>query len=160
MLAKLVGVDGAGSGLDADLLDGQQGAYYLPAAAYTAGDVLAKLIGVDGSGSGIDADLLDGYHGDDYLRVVAASVGLNGYVVFSNGLKILWGRIAVSQDSYSYVTYPITFDTVPTPVFPTIDLIIVGSQQNTNLASYNSYGFTIYQAADTSGTLPYHVIGK
>ncbi len=160
VLAKLVGVDGAGSGLDADLLDGQQGAYYLPAAAYTAGDVLAKLIGVDGSGSGIDADLLDGYHGDDYLRVVAASVGLNGYVVFSNGLKILWGRIAVSQDSYSYVTYPITFDTVPTPVFPTIDLIIVGSQQNTNLASYNSYGFTIYQAADTSGTLPYHVIGK
>jgi len=30
VLAKLVTVDGAGSGLDADLLDGQSGAYYTP----------------------------------------------------------------------------------------------------------------------------------
>lgn len=63
--------DGAGSGLDADLLDGQNGAFYadiaarlgfvpLPAANYTAADMLAKLLTVDGSGSGLDADLLDG----------------------------------------------------------------------------------------------------
>ena len=32
----------------------------LPAASYTAADVLAKLLTVDGAGSGIDADLLDG----------------------------------------------------------------------------------------------------
>lgn len=30
LLSKLLTVDGAGSGLDADLLDGQQGAYYQP----------------------------------------------------------------------------------------------------------------------------------
>jgi len=34
----------------------------LPAATYTAADVLAKLITVDGSGSGLDADTLDGYN--------------------------------------------------------------------------------------------------
>jgi hypothetical protein len=34
----------------------------LPAASYTAADVLAKLITVDGSGSGVDADTLDGYN--------------------------------------------------------------------------------------------------
>lgn len=34
-LADLLTVDGAGSGLDADLLDGQQGAYYLPASGGT-----------------------------------------------------------------------------------------------------------------------------
>ena len=34
----------------------------LPAASYTAADVLAKLLTVDGTGSGLDADLLDGYN--------------------------------------------------------------------------------------------------
>lgn len=67
------GNDGAGSGSDADLLDGQQGSWYadiagrlgytpLPAAGYTAGDVRDKLLTVDGSGSGVDADMLDGQH--------------------------------------------------------------------------------------------------
>jgi hypothetical protein len=60
VLAKLITVDGAGSNLDADLLDGQQGAFYLPAGTYTAADILAKLLTVDGAGSGLDADLLDG----------------------------------------------------------------------------------------------------
>lgn len=59
--------DGAGSGLDADLLDGQQGSYYLPATSYTAADVLTKLLTVDGTGSTLDADLLDGQEGVYYL---------------------------------------------------------------------------------------------
>ncbi|SNS20407.1 hypothetical protein SAMN06295912_102252 [Sphingomonas laterariae] len=74
--------DGAGSGLDADLLDGQQGSYYtdvvgrlgytpLNAAGYTASDIRAKLLTVDGSGSGIDADLLDGQDGSYYSNVPA-----------------------------------------------------------------------------------------
>ena len=54
------GNDGAGSGLDADLLDGKQGGHYLAASSYTAADVLAKLKTVDGASSGLDADLLDG----------------------------------------------------------------------------------------------------
>lgn len=60
VLTKLLTVDGAGSGLDADLLDGLSSASFLSAATYTAADVLAKLLTVDGSGSGLDADLLDG----------------------------------------------------------------------------------------------------
>jgi len=58
--ALLLTVDGAGSGIDADLLDGQHGSYYLPAASYTAADILTKIKTVDGAGSGLDADLLDG----------------------------------------------------------------------------------------------------
>ncbi len=84
----------------------------------------------------------------------------NGYIAFSNGLKIIWGRVSVSMDSYSNVTYPISFDSVPTPVFPTIDQIGTASQQNTLLASSTISGFSVYQAGDISGTLPYHVIGK
>ena len=62
LLASILAVDGAGSGIDADLLDGQSSAYYLPAASYTAADVLAKLLTVDGAASLLDADLLDGNH--------------------------------------------------------------------------------------------------
>jgi hypothetical protein len=162
VLAKLKTVDGAASGLDADLLDGQQGNYYLPAGSYTAADVLTKLKTVDGAASGLDADLLDGFEAADFLRIVAASVGADGYIAFSNGLKILWGRVAVTKDSYSYVTYPIAFDTVPTPTFPTFDVISASSDQNTNLSAYSATGFSVYQAGDIAGTmyLPYHVIGK
>lgn len=74
--------DGAGSGLDADLLDGQDGSYYtnitarlgytpLNSTSYTAADIKAKLLTVDGSGSGIDADLLDGQDGSYYTNIVA-----------------------------------------------------------------------------------------
>lgn len=79
VLALLLTVDGAGSGLDADLLDGMSSAAFA-AAAHThawaditgepttlagygindAAGILAQLITVDGGGSGLDADLLDG----------------------------------------------------------------------------------------------------
>ncbi|MFM9469877.1 hypothetical protein ACKI1K_45105, partial [Streptomyces scabiei] len=72
-------VDGAGSTLDADLLDGQHGAWYadiparlgftpLNAAAFTPANVLAALKTIDGAGSGLDADLLDGQHASAFAR--------------------------------------------------------------------------------------------
>lgn len=66
VLAKLLTVDGAGTGLDADLLDGQSSAAFLLAASYTAADILSKLLTVDGAGSGLDADLLDGLSSADF----------------------------------------------------------------------------------------------
>lgn len=66
LLAKLLTVDGAGSGLDADLLDGQSSAYYAPASAVTAAALLAQMLTVDGAGSGLDADKLDGVEGAGY----------------------------------------------------------------------------------------------
>ena len=72
VLEKLKTVDGSGSGLDADLLDGKEATAFataeqgrkadnaLPTASYTANDVLEKLKTIDGSGSELDADLLDG----------------------------------------------------------------------------------------------------
>jgi len=62
ILAALLTVDGAGSGLDADLLDGNSSAAFLLASAYTAADVKAKMLTQDGAGSTLDADLLDGSH--------------------------------------------------------------------------------------------------
>jgi len=92
VLAKLLTVDGAGTGLDADKLDGKQLATIeseyqaaasaaegaakthadnvvapkLDASAYTASDVLTKVKTVDGAGSGLDADLLDGKQAADF----------------------------------------------------------------------------------------------
>jgi len=68
------GNDGTGSGLDADLLDGQEGSYYRDADNINAGTLaVARLHSSvwrsdnDGSGSGLDADLLDGQEGSYYL---------------------------------------------------------------------------------------------
>jgi hypothetical protein len=64
-------VDGAGSGLDADLLDGANGAFYLDYDNFvnTPSDleILGQILNVDGAGSLLDADLLDGQEGTYYL---------------------------------------------------------------------------------------------
>ena len=100
VLAKLLTVDGAGSGIDADLLDGLSSAAFaaaahshaiadvtglqaalddkLDAADYTAADVLAKLLTVDGSGSGIDADLLDGVSSSGYFQTASVLLAVDG----------------------------------------------------------------------------------
>ena len=74
ILSALLTVDGTGTLLDADLLDGQEGTYYLdynnftnvPAATSNT-ELLENIKSVDGAGSGLDADLLDGEEGTYYL---------------------------------------------------------------------------------------------
>ena len=87
VLGKLITVDGAASGLDADLLDGQHGSFYLSwnnhtnkpttlagfgivdgvaSSEITASAILTKLLTVDGASSTLDADFLDGQHGAFY----------------------------------------------------------------------------------------------
>lgn len=46
LLRKLLGVDGAGSGLDGDLLDGQQGSYYLDRANHSGTQAASTISGV------------------------------------------------------------------------------------------------------------------
>ncbi|MBM4319186.1 MAG: hypothetical protein FJ125_04320, partial [Deltaproteobacteria bacterium] len=69
VLAALRLVDGAGSGLDADTLDGIEGGAFIA----TGVQLLATLVGVDGPGSGVDADTLDGFD-STALLVTAAQV--------------------------------------------------------------------------------------
>lgn len=69
-LADLLAVDGAGSGLDADLLDGNHASAFATSAhthtAESAAAILTKLLTVDGTTSGLDADLLDGHHSSNF----------------------------------------------------------------------------------------------
>ncbi|MDR7101458.1 hypothetical protein [Croceicoccus sp. BE223] len=84
VLSWLLGQDGSGSGLDADMLDGQDGSWYaniparlgftpLDAAAFTANAILTRIKTVDGAASGLDADLLDGKHAAAFLQAVDAT---------------------------------------------------------------------------------------
>lgn len=67
LLAKLLTVDGSGSGLDADLLDGRHATAFVLDAEFTGAAVLAKLLAVDGAGSDLDADKLDGNHANAFV---------------------------------------------------------------------------------------------
>jgi len=119
LLAWLLGLDGAGSGLDADQLDGQHGAWYadiaarlgytpLNAAAYTAADVLAKLLTVDGAGSGVDADTVDGHHAAAFRRVVSSNIAANGgYIEYSDGFKETWGWVDCGANASAWYDVPI-----------------------------------------------------
>ena len=73
--------DGSGSGLDGDLLDGQDGSYYLdarnlmgviaegsvPSSIARVAEVFSTVLEQDGTGSTLDADVLDGRDGAYYL---------------------------------------------------------------------------------------------
>ena len=64
VLVALRTVDGAGSQVDADLLDGLDGSEFVRGADQVR-DLLAT---VDGSGSGVDADRLDGLDSTEFVR--------------------------------------------------------------------------------------------
>jgi len=70
--AKLMQVDGAGSGVDADLLDGSQANAFVR----TAAEVLQRLLTVDGADSGLDADRLDGHDSGAFIRTGAQLLAL------------------------------------------------------------------------------------
>ena len=80
ILEGLKTVDGTGSGLDADLLDGQEGTYYLDYTNFTNtpyvitnNEIIEVILSNDGQFSGIDADLLDGANSDFYLDFTNAT---------------------------------------------------------------------------------------
>ena len=64
VLAALRTVDGEGSALDADLLDGHEGHEFVRG----SDQLLALLRSVDGQGSGVDADRLDGLDSSQFVR--------------------------------------------------------------------------------------------
>jgi hypothetical protein len=71
LLTWLLAQDGAGSGIDADLLDGKHAAAFLELVNFTGAAVLTKLLTADGAGTGLDADLLDGQQGSYYTDIIA-----------------------------------------------------------------------------------------
>ena len=115
------GNDGSGSGLDADLLDGQQGSYYYPASNpngytddQTASEILTAIKTVDGSGSGLDADLLDGINSGSFLRSDADDTLTGNLQINSHVINMNLGNIndnAIDLTSVRSSTWPFRFTT-------------------------------------------------
>jgi len=111
LLEGLRGVDGQGSGLNADRIDGLDSGQLLQLASADApGQILQLLRQVDGAGSGLDADLLDGADSTRFMRVdqdtatagklvVGKGVRVGaGLVVATGDAKVLDGRLGVGRD--------------------------------------------------------------
>lgn len=120
VLAKLLTVDGPGSFLDADTLDGLSSAAFatavhthaqsditgltaalalkLDASSYTAADVLTKIKTVDGSSSGLDADLLGGIASSDYARLSQLNTFTFGAVLVSGSTSLV-GQVESDQSA-------------------------------------------------------------
>ena len=60
LLTFLKTIDGSGSGLDADLLDGKESSQFVEKVS-----LLSEILKIDGKTSNIDADMLDGYHASE-----------------------------------------------------------------------------------------------
>ena len=141
ILSLLLTVDGSGSGLDADLLDGANGSFYLDYTNFTntpsATDLLNSIKTVDGSGSGLDADLLDGYHASEIIALSAnaalSSIG-DGTVTIS-GTGALSGTGTFNLNDFSNTS------------------IIISHADTSTQASVNNSGRTYIQdiTLDTYG---------
>jgi hypothetical protein len=99
VLAKIKTVDGAGSGLDADTVDGVDSGSLggTPAAA----DLLTAIKTVDGSGSGLDADKLDGIDASGYASAShthTAYVAKSGDTMTGNLLRQSMGPHLYHED--------------------------------------------------------------
>ena len=71
LLAEIQNIDGSGSGIDADKLDGLDSSNFAKNDLSNTNDstILSKIKNVDGSGSGLDADLLDGLDSTAFAKL-------------------------------------------------------------------------------------------
>ncbi len=152
------GNDGSGSGLDADLLDGQDSSFYTniaarlgftPIAATYVADVWRS--SNDGSGSGLDADMLDGHHAGDFMLASAYTSGgnaLSGWRRGPDGFTDQWVRISCNADDEASSPWPRAFtaimDAQATPIVSASNL-----DDGAALKTYDNNNFTVIRTAPT-----------
>lgn len=161
VLGWLLGVDGDGSKLDADLLDGKQGAWYadivarlgftpLAADSYTPADILAKLTDVDGINSALDADL---WRGQTPAQLLAAwfpsGNNANGHwrkMPDGNGGFLIeqWGTIQSSGGNFDF---PIEFP-------QQVDTFVIGNTSSQGAYVDNAFGYPISTKQFYAATKP------
>ncbi len=139
VLTKLKTVDGPGSLLDADTLDGYQAADLL----MNANQIMDAVKSVDGDSSGLDADLLDGWEATWFYD------GTNSYNSGHNGATM-------SAYSHKLTTYLIDSSTaaftvyLPTPAYNgnKIKIVDVEGTFATNNFTINRNGHNINAVAE------------
>jgi hypothetical protein len=137
ILTKIKTVDGTGSGLDADLLDGQQGTYYAPIASPaltgtpttptpTPGDNTTKCATTAFVGAAIVAA----------ISGLATSKSANGYQVLPGELIVQWGVESIAPGANT-LTFPLAFpnacfSVVATPIAAATGFVLTTTYTTTN----------------------------
>lgn len=121
VLALIKTVDGAGSGLDADLLDGQHGAFYQDAATLE-GEAKAFFRNAGNLNAGIVAD----------ARLPSGSISktTNGFIklpAFLGGLILQWGRVSISANTNTTISFPTPFDTAALAAVASYSFALLGN---------------------------------
>lgn len=108
--------DGAGSGLDADLLDAQQGSYYLSRANHTGTQTMSTIsdAGTLATANSVNQSTIDASAvGQGELKTTTSTVSTNTsllHTAFAGGSYGFWPRIKTSQGlNRSYVAAPADF---------------------------------------------------
>ena len=139
---------GAGSGIDADTVDGKHASDFATATHnhddryvlltdYEDADVLAKIKNVDGPGSGLNADLIDGLHLSSLLRTTGGN------------LKILVGSVSAAY-SGTNVTFSSAFSTTPKVI-----VSAVGAAATPYVTNISTTGFKVYpEGVGAPGSCP------
>jgi hypothetical protein len=111
ILAKLLTVDGPGSGLNADLFRGLAPANFAPADAVTPTALLNAIKTVDGVGSGLDAELLGGVPASAFARLDA-----NNDLALPESL-VNFGNLPFAPNQFPYATGANSFALAPLTEF-------------------------------------------
>lgn len=165
ILTLIKTVDGSGSGLDADVLDGQSSAYYLaysnftgtvPAADLPAGTTTAKgavelATDTEAYGTSDSVVITPG----NLASIFANSRASNGYqkIRGTNGIIVQWGSVSVASDSSASVTFP-----TPFPIACRAVNVTVGEANNFDvnapgISTPSASGVTIYNKGSGGRTV-------
>ena len=141
VLAKLLTVDGAGTGLDADLLDGQQATAF----ASSTHNHNAAYLGI--TAKAVDADKLDGYDSTAFVRSVnGAGPDASGNSTVNIDLS---SRVAKTGDT---MTGNLTIQsTAPTITMQDTDNVTRSLHVNSNLMGFLNSGGGWDMYANNSG---------
>lgn len=166
--------DGPGSGLDADLLDGQQGAYYAPLANPTfSGRVFvpegtAALPGLtfvnDGANDTGFFHISDGVFGIACNGVEVArfsngmsSLGASGYKKLGDGLILQWQETSsIATNSSQAITFPIAFPNACLAAWPGLDYAGATTHDSYSTGNRTTTGCTVY--ANGAGGVPAFIL--
>jgi len=84
----------------------------------------------------------------------------NGYLLFNNGFKIMWGTATAAANGSTTVNYPTSFTSYGRPVVSGATNTSNGAQDNfPEVRTVGTSSFTVHQAADDSGTIWWIAVG-
>lgn len=174
ILAELITVDGTGSGLDADMLDGQHASYFAPNAHdhdsryYEKSIADSTFLGTHDKAD--DSTLFDGnavsffapqattYNKTEVDNLIDAngfteSLATDGWCIMPNGLIMQWGYAISTTDNAETFSFPRIFDN---DCF-NLQISRIGSNTNNTLpiGSTNTSTFVIDRVAGSGGSQPF-----